>query len=1077
MPDPRPHGAESPSRRWSESAPARYALAVAAAAAATLSMFALYAASGIERGHVPFIFYFVAVIAVALYGGRGPVLLTIALSALSANFLFLGTPNTLSLDFSDVLQTGVFAAVSLLISALADRSVRAEASARADRESLQTTLRSIGDAVIATDGRGLVSFMNPVAERLTGWALAEAEGRPLGDVFRIVNEVTRATVESPVEKVLREGRVVGLANHTVLIARDGSEVPIDDSGAPIRDARGRTSGIVLVFHDVTEARKVERARSLQAAIVESSSEAVIGKALDGTVTSWNAAAERMYGYTPEEAVGRHISFIVPDELQADLADILARLGRGERVARAETLRVRKDGSRIDVSLVVSPIREEDGRLVGASAIARDITAQKRADEERARLARLVEHERGRLKNLVANVPGVVWEAWGEPDAGGQRIDFVSEHVEQMLGYTVEEWLSTPNFWLSLVHPEDRERAGAEARAIFEGGEGGTSEFRWVRKDGRVVHVEAQSRVVLDERGRPVGMRGVTLDISARKATEERLLFLAEASRVLGSSLDYETTLAGLARLAVAAMADYCLVDLVDDDGRPRRVAAAHADPALQPLAERLRDFPPGPQSAGAPRVLRTGQPEVVEEVTEELIPSLARDEEHARLLRELGLKSFITLPLVARGRTIGALTFSSTRARRRYTREDVAYAQEIAARAALAIENARLYARAQEVNRAKDEFLATLSHELRTPLTPILGWTHMIRSGRLGPNETAQGVRVIEKNSQSLSRLINDLLDMSSILSGKMRIERAPVELSSVVREAAETVRPQADARSVSVEVQAGDIGPAVVSGDRTRLVQVFWNLLHNAVKFSREGGRVRVRVGGREGTARVEVEDDGSGIEAEFLPHVFERFRQADMATTRAHGGLGLGLALVKSFVEAHGGSVDVESAGPGRGSRFTVALPVVDGEGPPRGSGDLVAGAGEPCADQSCRVLLVEDAPDTLEMLKVAFEARGHTAAACATPEEALRVAESGRFDIIVSDIGLPRIDGYELIARLRELPHMRAVPALALTGYAAQRDAEAALAAGFDAHVPKPVDPAELAERMDQLTRRGAEKEQYE
>ncbi len=1070
MSDPRPHGAQSWHRRWSESAPARYSLAVAAAAAATAVMFALYAFPGIERGSVPFIFYFVAVIVVALYGGRGPVLLAIALSAVAANFFFLGAPNSLSLGFSDVLQTGVFVAVSLFISALAARSARAEASARADRESLQTTLRSIGDAVIATDAAGRVRFMNPVAERLTGWPLAEARGRPLAEVFRIVNEVTRATVESPVEKVLREGKVVGLANHTVLIARGGGEVPIDDSGAPIRDARGRTSGVVLVFHDVTEARKVERARALQAAIVESSSEAVIGKTLDGTVTSWNAAAERMYGHAAEEAVGRHISFIVPDELREDLSEIMARLARGERVARDETVRVRKDGSHVEVSLIVSPIRDEEGQLVGASTVARDITAQKRADAERAELARLVEHERGRLKNLVANVPGVVWEAWGEPDAAAQRIDFVSDHVEQMLGYTVDEWLQTPNFWLSIVHPEDRERAAAESRAIFGSGEGGTSEFRWVRRDGRVVHVEARSRVVLDGRGRPAGMRGVTMDISARKASEERLRFLAEASRVLGSSLDYETTLAGLARLAVEAMADFCLVDLVDDEGRPRRVAAAHADPARQPLAERLREFPPGPQSVGIPRVLRTGRPEIFYEVTEENIPALARDEEHAGILRELGMKSSIAVPLVARGRTIGALTFSSTRAGRRYTDEDVAYAQEIAARAALAIENARLYARAQEVNRAKDEFLATLSHELRTPLTPILGWTHMIRSGRLGEREVAQGVRVIEKNSQSLSRLINDLLDMSSILSGKMRIERAPVELGGVVREAADTVRPQADALSVSVEVQTGGLSPSVVSGDRTRLVQVFWNLLHNAVKFSRAGGRVRVRVGASDGTARVEVEDEGAGIPPEFLPHVFERFRQADMATTRTHGGLGLGLALVKSFVEAHGGSVEAESAGPGRGSRFVVALPAVETDGARRNTGDLEADSGEPCAEAPCHVLLVEDAPDTLEMLKVAFASRGYTAAACATPEEALRVAESGRFDIIVSDIGLPRIDGYELIARLRELPHLREVPALALTGYAAQRDAEAALAAGFDAHVPKPVDPAELAEHMDQLTRRG-------
>ena len=904
MADPRPHVAQSRNLRWSDSAAARYGLAVASVAAATLAMFALYAASGLARGAVPFIFYFVAVIVVALYGGRGPVLLTIALSALTADYFFLGPPRSLTLDFSDVLQTCIFAAVSLFIAALADRSARAEALARADRESLQTTLRSIGDAVIATDGRGLVRFMNPVAERLTGWPLAEAEGRPLAEVFVIVNEVTRETVESPVAKVLREGRVVGLANHTVLLARDGTEVPIEDSGAPIRDERGRTSGVVLVFHDVTEQRKVERARAFQAAIVESSSEAVIGKTLDGTVTSWNAAAVRMYGYEAEEAVGRHISFIVPEELRGDLEEILARLAGGERVERAETVRVSKDGGRIDVSLIVSPVRDPSGRLVGASTIARDITAQRRAAEERARLARLVEHERGRLKNLVAHVPGVVWEAWGEPDEESQRIDFVSDYVEQMLGYTVDEWLSTPNFWLSIVHPEDTERAAAEARAIFDSREGGASQFRWVSRDGTAVHVEAQSRVILDGRGRAVGMRGVTMDITERKATEERL--------------------------------------------------------------------------------------------------------------REL-------------------------------------------------------YQRAQEVNRAKDEFLATLSHELRTPLTPVLGWTHMIRSGRLGAAEVAQGVRVIEKNAQSLARLINDLLDMSSILSGKMRIESVPVELSSVLREAAETVRPQADARAVSVEVLAGGPAAAVVSGDRTRLVQVFWNLLHNAVKFSREGGRVRVRVGAADGAARVEVEDDGDGIAPEFLPHVFERFRQADMASTRAHGGLGLGLALVKSFVEAHGGSVRAESGGRGRGSRFTVALPAVESDGGRRDSGDLAVPAGEPCAERQCRVLLVEDAPDTLEMLKVVFASRGYTTAACATPEEALAVAESGRFDIIVSDIGLPRIDGYELIARLREMPHLRGVPALALTGYAAQKDAEAALAAGFDAHVPKPVDPADLAERMDQLTRK--------
>jgi PAS domain S-box-containing protein len=1199
MSDARPPVAQDERQRgrtWAESAWARYALAAAAAAAATLLMFALYALTGLQRGSVPFIFYFCAVVFAAVYGGRGPGLLTILLSALAAHYFFVPPFDQLNFTLSAGLQTGVFVLVSLFISGLAEGRARAEAAAVRSRESLRTTLRSIGDAVISTDEAARIVFMNPVAERLTGWTLADARGLPLPQVFRIFNEQTRETVESPAEKVLRDGLTVGLANHTVLLARDGREVAIDDSGAPIRDASGRVVGVVLVFNDITERRAAEaalrrRERELTdfienatiglhwvgadgtilwanraelemlgyeadeyvgrnigefhadretiddiltrlkcgeeldsyearlrhkdgsiryalissnvlwnerdefvhtrcftrditdrkraeeetarlAAIVKSSHDAVIGKTLDGRITSWNEAAEKMYGYTAGEALGRHVSLLVPEERSAELEEMLSSLGRGESIEQFETERVAKSGARLDVSLTISPVRDAAGRLIGASTIARDISEQKRAGEESARLSLMVARERERLRSLVADVPGVVWEAWGEPDASSQRIDFVSDHVEKMLGYTVEEWLSTPNFWLTIVHPEDRARAAGEAHRMFESRVGGTSQFRWVCKDGRAVWVEAQSRVILDEAGRPAGMRGVTMDITSRRQAEERLRFVAEASRVLGSSLDYEATLERLARLSVAALADYCLIDLAEPDGSVRRVAVSHADPARQPLVERLREYPPdNRRAAGVPRVLRTGEPEVVPDVTDEVLASVARDDEHARLIRELGLKSFLTVPLVAREKTIGALTFASTLARRDYTAEDVAYAREIAASAALAIENARLYRRAQEVNRAKDEFLATLSHELRTPLTPILGWTHMIRTGRLGEAEVDKGVRVIEKNSQSLSRLINDLLDMSSILSGKMRIERAPVELASVVSEAVETVRPQADARRVALEARLGG-SRASVSGDRTRLVQVFWNLLNNAVKFSPEGGRVRVSLGpDGDGGASVSVEDEGAGITPDFLPHVFERFRQADMGTTREHGGLGIGLALVKSFVEAHGGSVRAASAGDGRGSRFTVTLPTLGSSLEGRDSGALDAGGPAPCVEESCRVLLVEDAPDTLDMLRVVFESRGYGVTPCADAEEALRVAETGRFDIIVSDIGLPRIDGYELIGRLRGIEHMRGVPAVALTGYAATRDAEAALAAGFDAHVAKPVDPSALAGQVEQLVRRKA------
>jgi rsbT co-antagonist protein RsbR len=268
-----------------------------------------------------------------------------------------------------------------------------------------------------------------------------------------------------------------------------------------------------------EQQDVERARL--AAIVDSSEDAIISKTLDGTITSWNASAERMYGYTSEEAVGRHISLIVPEELRGQLADIHERLARGEKISDLETVRVRKDGTRFEVAVSISPVKNGAGRIVGGATIARDISERRRAEAERAGLAAQVEDERRRLQDLVSSVPGVVWEAWGEPDESAQRINFVSDYVEQMLGYTVGEWLQTPNFWLTIVHPEDRDRAAAEARAKFEGS-GGVSEFRWVRKDGRVIHVASHSVPVRDAAGRPVGMRGVTMDITARKDAEERL---------------------------------------------------------------------------------------------------------------------------------------------------------------------------------------------------------------------------------------------------------------------------------------------------------------------------------------------------------------------------------------------------------------------------------------------------------------------------------------------------------------------------------------------------------------------------
>src|SRR5947208_3604853 len=724
----------------------------------------------------------------------------------------------------------------------------------------------------------------------------------------------------------------------MLLARDGSEVPIDDSGAPIHDEEGRIRGVVLVFHDITERRRAEqilreseqRARLL-AAIVESSDDAIIGKTLEGVITSWNAAAERMYGYTSEEAVGRHISFIVPPELSGELQEIMSRLSRGERVEHLRTVRVRKDGQRLDASVTISPILDSSGQWVGASTIARNITEQKR--------------------------------------------------------------------------------------------------------------------------------------------TEERLRFVAEASRTLASSLDYEATLERLARLSVAALADYCLIDLVGDDGSVRRVAASHRDAALQPLVERLRDFPPGPQPAGVPRVLRTGRPEAFPDVTDEVFPSLARDEEHERVLRELGLKSFITVPLVARERTIGALTLSSTRERREYTSEYIAFVQEIANRAALAIENARLYKRAQEVNRAKDEFLATLSHELRTPLTPVLGWVRLLRSGTLDPASAHRGPEIIERNTRVLAQLIEELLDVSRIITGKLRLDVRSVNLVSVVVAAMEAVQAAADAKGILLATNLDPyLGP--VSADPDRLQQVVWNLLTNALKFTPTGGRLHIRLERADSLARITVSDTGKGIRPDLLPFVFDRFRQEETSIGRRHGGLGLGLAIVRHIVELHGGVARADSPGENRGATFTVDLPLaatrVGGLEPEPARRPLDREIVRPAVLKGLRVLVVDDEADARELMRIVLRSSGAEVMSAASAEEAFEHVEQWHPDILVSDIGLPDVDGYALIQKLRTLEAERgwSIPALAVTSYARVDARTRARSSGFQMHVAKPLEPADLVAAITRL-----------
>ncbi|MCA1614945.1 MAG: response regulator [Acidobacteria bacterium] len=422
-------------------------------------------------------------------------------------------------------------------------------------------------------------------------------------------------------------------------------------------------------------------------------------------------------------------------------------------------------------------------------------------------------------------------------------------------------------------------------------------------------------------------------------------------------------------------------------------------------------------------------------------------------------------PLIADdGRVIGTLTVIDD-VTERVTREAELQAQVDARTQALAREKAARE-EAEEANRLKDEFLATVSHELRTPLTSILGWSNMLLAGRLEGAAHDRALDIIHRNAQSQNQLISDLLDVSRIISGKLRLDLRTVELPTVIEAAVEATRPAAEAKGVRLTTTL-DPRSGPISGDADRLQQVVWNLLSNAIKFTDAGGEIEVRLGSVNSRVEITVRDSGIGIDPEFLPHIFDRFRQADPATNRMHGGMGLGLSIVRQLVELHGGTVRAESGGEGKGATFTVSLPFVDFRGGPERAERLPPNAvGHPELDcppslQGLRVLAVDDEEDTREMIRAVLEHCKMEVITAASVPEALDAIAKSRPDVLLSDLGMPGEDGYVLIAKVRALPLERGgqIPAAALTAYVRAEDRVRVLSSGYQLHVPKPLEPNEL------------------
>ncbi len=613
----------------------------------------------------------------------------------------------------------------------------------------------------------------------------------------------------------------------------------------------------------------------------------------------------------------------------------------------------------------------------------------------------------------------------------------------------------------------------------------------------LMHRDGKREVPIDEsiapiRGPSGRLDGIVLvfrDVTESKREESRRRFLEEATAALAESLDYEATLAQVAKLAVPRLADWCAVDILEPGRhpRPRRVAAAHVDPEKVALVRALRARSPRDEDvrAGVPNVLRTGRSELHPEIADAAFLDVAYAEEQARLARALQPRSVMIVPLAARGRTLGAMTYAWAESGSTYTKEDLAFAEELGRRCGLAIENARLYAaeqRAREsadvANRAKDEFLATVSHELRTPLNAIMGWAKLLSSGRLDEERRARAIETIDRNAVAMAQLIEDLLDISRIITGKMRLEVQPVDLARVIEAAIESVKPAADAKEIAITSTLDRSAASTLMGDPTRLQQVVWNLLSNAVKFTDKGGRIDVVMRPCDSEIEISVTDSGKGIDPTFLPHVFDAFRQEDASNTRARGGLGLGLAITKQLVELHGGQIEAKSDGEGRGSRFVVRLP---------------AHSGAPAVDERAtsprrvhversferpeqlvgiRVLVVDDEEDARFLVRAVLEACGCRVSLATSAEAALEAIQAEPPDVLVSDIAMPREDGYDLIRKVRSLPPERGgnVPAAAITAYARAEDRRRALDAGYSMHIPKPIEPAELVAVVASLLRFG-------
>jgi PAS domain S-box-containing protein len=926
-----------------------------------------------------------------------------------------------------------------------------------------------------------------------------ADERPLYRLCRDGQEIAVETLPmqyAAIHNTAVEDEVVDLVHP------DGALVKLLCYASPLLDAQGRVRGALGAFVDITQ-RVLNEDRLRQSeerfrTIIQTANEGVWLISTEAQTLYINDRMAEILGCTTEEIFDRPVlDFCFPE----DIASAQERIGcnlQGHSEQFDFRFR-RRDGSEVLVLAGTSPIRDGQGNIVGALGMFTDVTNRRRAEAAlRESMAILntvnqatptliyVKERQGRL--LLAN-PATL-RALGKTEA-------------EVIGKTEMDFLSQ----------EEAQQIVENDRRVMQTGQVEVFEETVNSPDGTRTFLSTKSPY-RDEQGNIIGLIGVSTDITERRRADERLHLLYEMTRDLLATKHPMQLMHNLFGKLSSQLELHCYYNyMVEEKDNRSLLHLRNYGGISEEAAQSIAWIEFGHYLCGV--VAQERRPLILDRVQLTTHPN-------AQLVCSMGITAYAGYPLMAQGRLLGTLSFVS-RTRTRFTPDELDLLQSTCEQVAIALERANLITsiqqqaeQLQQANRIKDEFLAVLSHELRSPLNPILGWAKLLQTGNLNPAKTAQALSVIERNAKLQSELIEDLLDVSRILRGKLSLNISPVDLVPTIQAAMETVRLAAEAKSIHIQASLEpNIGQ--VSGDPNRLQQVVWNLLSNAVKFTPEGGRVEVRLeqvesgrveewmsgrveewmsgrveewmSGRvddtpsplypsthppihpstplpmHSYAQITVTDTGKGIHPDFLPHVFDYFRQEDGATTRKFGGLGLGLAIVRHLVELHGGTVQAKSLGEGQGATFTVRLPLM----PNSPQTNPESQWSEPSLNlQGIQVLVVDDAADTREFIAFLLETYGARVTAVASAIEALAALAQYRADVLVSDIGMPEMDGYGLMRQVRALPPEQGgqMPAIALTAYAGEIDYQQAMLAGFQKHVPKPVEPTKLIEAIVEL-----------